>query len=593
MMFLDILTRSLVTSTRFALVAFLCWGFATTTTLCAANTSASAQAGACTAAPQSVVVQTAPSAPAVLSQGDAELYRRIFAAQRREAWAEADAAIAQLSDRRLMGSVLADRYQRRRPSAAERKAWLASYGDLPEAAIIAAAKHSKKDNTPDSAPDFGFELSAEGRGSATTALARGINRALRRGDPEAARNLLLKAEPPPAGSFAADANAVIAAGFFYDGEREQAKALATAAAGAKQPLGLWIRGLIAWEDQDLAIASAHFQTLAEHPALNAASRAAAHFWAYRALSRSGDKKAGWRQLEQASQAKTSFYGLLATQLLGRNHTMTAQAEPHPVWSVRQSALLEGQTEGSRALALLQIGETGRAELALRRLYVKGGPELRGAILALADFVPLPELALHPAENAGPDVQAALYPLPPWRPQHGFRVDRALLYALARQESRLDPLAISPRGACGLMQVMPATARHMAGDEVSEEDITASGKLFDPAYNMAMGQAYIRHLAGQPAIGDNLMLLLAAYNGGPNNVARWKQDNATRDPLLFMESIPLRETRAYIARVLPHYWAYRARLGEPLASLRQLAEGQWPRFDANSSGSAVRVASNRE
>ncbi|NTU76864.1 MAG: transglycosylase SLT domain-containing protein [Alphaproteobacteria bacterium] len=151
---------------------------------------------------------------------------------------------------------------------------------------------------------------------------------------------------------------------------------------------------------------------------------------------------------------------------------------------------------------------------------------------------------------------------------------ALIYALARHESQFDPTAVSARGARGLMQIMPATAKGLAGS-VSKD------KLFDPAINLTLGQEYVRQLVNQPQIGDNLMLVLAAYNGGPNRVARWSANApSARDPLLFMESIPQRETRNYIARVLPHYWAYRARLDKPLTSLHQLAEGKWPRLTMN-------------
>jgi soluble lytic murein transglycosylase-like protein len=100
-------------------------------------------------------------------------------------------------------------------------------------------------------------------------------------------------------------------------------------------------------------------------------------------------------------------------------------------------------------------------------------------------------------------------------------------------------------------------------------------MLDPAYNMALGQKYVRHLAGQPMIGDNLLLLLAAYNCGPGKLARW-MDERTNDPLLFIESLPARETRDYVQQVLIQYWTYRARLAEPQTSLTQLAHGEWPR-----------------
>jgi soluble lytic murein transglycosylase-like protein len=177
---------------------------------------------------------------------------------------------------------------------------------------------------------------------------------------------------------------------------------------------------------------------------------------------------------------------------------------------------------------------------------------------------------------------------------GFKIDRALLYALIRHESQFDPLAVSDRGACGLMQLLPATAKLMTDNVADREsERNCSGRLRDPAFNMALGQKYVRHLTDQPLIGDNLMLLLAAYNEGPGKLARGlhagelkakrmrgissHREYEKEDPLLFLESLPTRETHDYIEQVLMHYWGYRARLDEPETSLTELAHGQWPRY----------------
>jgi hypothetical protein len=88
-----------------------------------------------------------------------------------------------------------------------------------------------------------------------------------------------------------------------------------------------------------------------------------------------------------------------------------------------------------------------------------------------------------------------------------------------------------------------------------------------------------------------LLLLAAYNGGPGKLAHWmhEDDRKTKhpvshrrifekeDPLLFLESMPLRQTHDYVEQVLIHYWYYRARLGESEDSLTELVHGEWPRL----------------
>ncbi len=623
--------RPPVTVAKLAAVMTICLGFATTTNVGAANTSPSPKAKASPAAPLPNELSLSPQdqrghAFDVLTPTDAALYRTIFAAQRRNEWDKAETAMAGLTDKRLMGHVLAERYLQLRPTRAELAAWLKKYGDLPQAEAIhaRAARLAATDKTArgtalpapstpdawsggyavDSAADFSVDLSAGNTppDSSARRLARSINQALHLRDPETARNILIAAEAaqPLVGTFAADAKAAIAAGFFYAGERQQARALASAAGAANQPTGLWINGLIAWEQNDAKTASASFLKLADHPSLNPGTRAAAEFWAYRSLSRAGDKKTAWKHLERAAQSPLSFYGLLAAQLMGRDPVaQVARVEHMPVWNAALRDLLAAKPAGGRALALLQIDEPALAEGELRHLNPHGQADLQKAMLALAGYVPMPALAMQLASLSSPSDQrydAAFYPLPPWQPEQGFQVDRALLFALARHESQFDPSAVSARGARGLMQLMPGTADGMADDATPSSRKATNGKLFEPEYNLMLGQRYVRHLAERPQVGDNLMLLLAAYNGGPNNVARWKQAGNQRDPLLFMETIPLRETRNYITRVLPHYWAYRARLNEPLTSLQQMAEGQWPRYTLTdtireAATTGIRVASS--
>ena len=73
-------------------------------------------------------------------------------------------------------------------------------------------------------------------------------------------------------------------------------------------------------------------------------------------------------------------------------------------------------------------------------------------------------------------------------------------------------------------------------------------------------------------------MAAAYNGGPGNLAKWQNHvGADIDPLLFIESLPSRETRLFIERVLANFWIYRQRLGQETPSLDQVAAGTWPRY----------------
>lgn len=116
--------------------------------------------------------------------------------------------------------------------------------------------------------------------------------------------------------------------------------------------------------------------------------------------------------------------------------------------------------------------------------------------------------------------AALYHLP-----------EALLRAVARVESAFNPRVVSPAGAMGLMQLMPATAQSMGVRDP-----------FDPRQNILGGARFLRILANR--FGGDLVLTIAAYNAGDGAVLRY--DGVP----------PYRETRRYVRRVLEHYYTYR-------------------------------------
>ena len=104
------------------------------------------------------------------------------------------------------------------------------------------------------------------------------------------------------------------------------------------------------------------------------------------------------------------------------------------------------------------------------------------------------------------------------------------------------------------------------------------RLHDPAFSLELGQRYVHYLARHEAVAGDLIRLLAAYNAGPGNLARWLPASRHRDdPLLFIESIPVDETRGFVQRVLAYSWIYASRLGLPAPSLDAIAEGRFPRF----------------
>jgi soluble lytic murein transglycosylase-like protein len=242
--------------------------------------------------------------------------------------------------------------------------------------------------------------------------------------------------------------------------------------------------------------------------------------------------------------------------------------------------------GRRAIALVQTGRVDAAEQELRRINPCGDDILEQALVALTDTAGMPALALHLGSvitaSDGAPYDSALYPLPRWEPAGGFNIDRALLFALMRQESRFDTDARSGAGARGLMQLMPSTARYVAHtlDAGLEGLVTGKPDLHVPEVNLSLGQRYVRYLMDQKGIADNLILTVAAYNAGPGNLQAWRRRmNQIKDPLLFIESLPSRETRTFVEQVLTNYWMYQERLGQPQPSLDAIAGGRWPVYIA--------------
>ena len=189
----------------------------------------------------------------------------------------------------------------------------------------------------------------------------------------------------------------------------------------------------------------------------------------------------------------------------------------------------------------------------------------------------PSVALKLSGFAEPDVRlAAAYPVPAWEPESGYAIDRALVLAFVRQESAFNRRAESRAGARGLMQLMPRTASYVGG----ERALRGRGKyrLYEPDLNLELGQRYITYLLGHRRISGDLLRLVAAYNAGPGNLNAWERAvEHGDDPLLFIESLPSRETRRFVEQILTNFWLYRNQLGQEAPSLDDLVAGRWPTY----------------
>jgi soluble lytic murein transglycosylase len=126
----------------------------------------------------------------------------------------------------------------------------------------------------------------------------------------------------------------------------------------------------------------------------------------------------------------------------------------------------------------------------------------------------------------------------------------LLWAVMRQESGFDPDAVSPAHAVGLMQLLPETARTIADDMGLPKD---DARLTSPPYAIAVGARGLRKLLDQ--FHGDVALAVAAYNCGAESVERWLSRAQGMKLDAFVERIPYKETRDYVARVMGNFARY--------------------------------------
>lgn len=229
-----------------------------------------------------------------------------------------------------------------------------------------------------------------------------------------------------------------------------------------------------------------------------------------------------------------------------------RSDPGPESLLARMELLRGLEWEARALRELEAARpeavaAAGGPLALARRLNEAGWTAPGIGLAWQAF----------REHAGrwtEELLRAVYPLPHREAvveaarRHGL--PPALVAAVARQESRFSPLAVSPAGAEGLMQLMPATAARMAADEGLADELD----LFRPEPNLALGT---RYLAGLVRRFETLPLALAAYNAGPRRVTAWRRFPEFRaGGETAIERIPFRETRRYVKAVIRNVELYR-------------------------------------
>lgn len=327
----------------------------------------------------------------------------------------------------------------------------------------------------------------------------------------------------------------------------------------------WLAGYIALEKlNDPATAAMHFERFLASVA-TPISIGRGGYWLGRAFAAMGDADKAYEAYAQGAQYQTSFYGLLAAEELGRPFDPALAAPPQmPDW---RSAAFLNSTVTQAGLLLLSAGETALAERFLTHQVESLGPVEARQLGAMAVEMGQPHLAVMIGKRAakqGVELQGAYYPLHPVAEEQ-LPMAKEMTLAIARRESEFDPVVVSHAGARGLMQVMPATAKTVAGELGILANHKTSLLTSDWQYNARLGANYLAGLAG--TFRGNVVMVAAGYNAGPHRPEAWMERYGDprgldiEEMIDWIEHIPFNETRNYVMRVTESLPVYRARLGE--------------------------------
>ena len=322
---------------------------------------------------------------------------------------------------------------------------------------------------------------------------------------------------------------------------------------------------------DARLAASHFAdaaAIAETPI----SVARAAYWQGRAAETLGDSNGAERHLRRAAEIPITYYGQLARSKLGEVN-LPLRAVTDDLAAAREA--FERSTPG-QALKLLSEAGAKDLAMALATDLAKNLPDA-GQLDALAHAVAETRDARalltvgKAAVQRGFPLDSHAYPVfgIPTFEAVGAKVEKAMVYAIARQESSFDPRAQSSAGARGLMQLMPATAKRTA--QRFGLDFDLDRLVDDPAYNARIGSAHLGELMEDWK--GSLILSFASYNAGGGNVKKWidayGDPRSTEVDLVdWIERIPFHETRNYVQRVTENLQVYRRRLSERSALLTE-------------------------
>ena len=541
----------------------------------------------------------------ILSEKDIHNYRQAFFFQEQCKWKSANSHILKIQNKLLLGHIYAQKFLH--PNCYKSKYlelyyWLKKYNDHPQAKriyklAIRRMPQGYKSPTKPSKP-LGIEAEtintkkqtsykstlklSNNQKSEKRKLIIGIKSRVNKGWPTGALQLLNQRDV----KLLLDQveidqqKELIAKGYFLANKNELAIQYASEALqnSAKYvPYAAWTAGLSSWRLEKYEDAAKYFSLFSISLKDDAWHQTSGSFWTARSYAKLGKYEDINFWLKRASNNPNSFYGMLALEILGVEEKIDWVEQKN--LNKNNSTLLK-LPAGKRLQALIQVGFAEELEKEIVHLNSILNKEIAQESISIAENFDLAYTQLkivNRLEQFGMDVPTHLYyPTTVWKPRDGFKLEKELLHAFMHQESMFNTKAKSKDGALGLMQVLPSTAKFITKSKDVKRN--NSNILKNPEINLEVGQEYLTYLLDLEVVSRNIIFLAAAYNGGPGNLQKWKKEtNYLNDPLFFMESIPSRETRWFIEKILTKYWIYQNKNKKEMRSLKMLANGNDPLY----------------
>ncbi|GAA0860943.1 lytic transglycosylase domain-containing protein [Sphingopyxis soli] len=320
----------------------------------------------------------------------------------------------------------------------------------------------------------------------------------------------------------------------------------------------WLAGQLAFKDLRRPAEAVRLYRAYGEAARSAQTRTKGFYWAGRAALAAGDRDTANRYFADAAEHYDQFYGQLSLERLNR-----PQPRPKPEPTIQVSSDQKRAFEDDRLVrAARALGEIGawREQSQFLRALAQRASSPADHVLAgqLASSIGRPDLGVMIGRSAQANSLDAVEVsgFPTVRVPSGHESNWTFIHAITRQESQFDRQAISHAGARGMMQLMPGTAREVAGKLGLAYD--AGSLTADTNYNMTLGSTYFQQMLSY--FGGSYPLAVAAYNAGPGNVNKWLRANGDPrggaiDMVDWIEAIPIFETRNYVQRVLENAVVY--------------------------------------